>query len=190
MTGSYRAAHQGACQAAGALARKLGCRIPANCRARARALERERRRAQAAVEFALAFTVMGLLLAGGIDLARAFYYDAMLTTAAAEGVRAAVAGAPDSDSTPGAITVSSVATKSAPSGIISANNVSVTPAQSGRNAEGVVTTVAVSFNFTPITPFIAGIIGQSLTITRKAAERIRRPCQLASSTATRIDPCP
>jgi Flp pilus assembly protein TadG len=190
MFSTYRALRQGACHAAGALAHHLGRRIATRRWQPVSALVSKRRRAQAIVEFALGFSVMSLLLVGGIDLARAFYYDVMVTTAAAEGVRAAVAGAPDTDPNAGAFTVSTAAVKSAPTGIISAGNVSVTPAQSGRNAEGVVTTVTVTFTFTPITPLMGSILGQSLTITRKAAERIRRPCQLASSTATNIVACP
>ena len=190
MDGRYRVARRGARHAAGTRVRALGGWLPTCARARAGALLRQRRRAQAAVEFALGVTVMGLLLVVGIDLGRAFYYDVMVTTAAAEGVRAAVAGAPDIDPGVGAITVSSAAVRSAPSGVITAGNVSVTPAQAGRNAEGVVTMVTVSFTFRPVTPHMASIIGQSVTITRKATERIRRPCQLSTSTSSNIVACP
>jgi Flp pilus assembly protein TadG len=194
MGGRYRVARQGARHAAGTRVRALGGWLSTSARARAGALLWTRRRAQAVVEFALGVTVMGLLLVGGIDFARVFYYDVMVTTAAAEGVRAAVAGAPDTDPGAGAITVSSAAVKSAPSGTITAGNVSVAPAQSGRNAEGVVTTVTVTFTFRPVTPLLALYIeqtpGQGLPITRKATERIRRPCQLSTWTPANPAPCP
>src|SRR3954452_16207253 len=97
---------------------------------------KDRQPAQAAVEFALVILTMLLLLGGGIDLARVFYYDVVISSAANEGVRAAAAGAPDSTSTatvngqpvtiPG---VKTIAQNSAPLGVICDTCITVEPFQ-------------------------------------------------------------
>lgn len=57
-----------------------------------RSVRNRRERGAAAVEFAIIFPVLFLLLAGIIDFGRAFFYQVQLANAAREGTRAAVVG--------------------------------------------------------------------------------------------------
>ena len=141
---------------------------------------------QAVVEFALVSSMMFLLLVGGIDLARVFYYQVIITAAATEGVRAASLGAPDNNSTAGTTTVlgvKTVAVDSAPSGIITTSDVTVTPPQSVRKADActpstcVWTTVTVTYTFTPVTPLMRSLVGPSFTMARQVTQRMRQNCQ-------------
>jgi Flp pilus assembly protein TadG len=148
-------------------------------------------RGQAAMEFALAVSVMLLLLVGGVDLARVFVYDVMITTAVDEGARAAANGAPDRTvvtnpvGTPTVVVgVKDAAAASAPAGIVPVADVTVTPAQAAR-LEGTPTTVSMRYVFTPVTPLLGNVIGDSLTISRQATQRIRVAC-----TTDGVTPCP
>src|SRR5262245_40320402 len=90
--------------------------------------------AQALVEFALTSTVILLLLVGGIDLGRVFYFDVVAGAAAMEGARAAASGLPDSDgSNP---TVTSTAQATAPSWLGPSLVVTTTPTESARVITG------------------------------------------------------
>lgn len=149
-----------------------------------------RGRGQTLVEFAITIMLLAMLLVTVVDLARAFYYDVMVSAAANAGVRAATHGAPDHTHTSGANTVIGVieaTQRSAPQGIICATCVAVTPTQNLRTA-GVVpvwTTVTVTYTFQPLTPLMAALLGPSVTIERSASQRMRTRCALADGS-----PCP
>jgi Flp pilus assembly protein TadG len=157
---------------------------------------KDRQPAQAAVEFALVLLPMLLLLGGGIDLARIFYYDVVISSAANEGVRAAAAGAPDSDSTATVngqtvtvLSVKTIAQNSAPAGVICDTCVTVDPAPAQRRdgTSPVWTTVTAQYTFTPVTPLILAIWqaargGSNPPIKRMASQRMRANCALADGT--------
>lgn len=157
---------------------------------------KDRQPAQAAVEFALVLLPMLLLLGGGIDLARVFYYDVVISSAANEGVRAAAAGAPDSDSTATVngqsvtvLGVKTIAQNSAPAGVICDTCVTVDPAPAQRRdgTSPVWTTVTVQYTFTPGTPLMLAIWqaargGSNPPIKRMASQRMRANCALADGT--------
>jgi len=150
------------------------------------------------VALALVGRIMPLLLVGGIDLGRVFFFDVMITSAAQEGARAAALGAPDDDSTVtvnGVTTtvlgVKTVARNSAPAGAVCTTCVTVSPSQAdramgaGKPSEWKWTTVAVTYTFTPITPLMGSIWAAARgntnpPLTRVASQRMRANCVLAN----------
>ena len=157
-----------------------------------------RRPGQAIVEFALVGSIMTLLLLGGIDLGRVFFFDVMITAAAQEGARAAALGAPDDDSSTTAngvtttvLGVKTVARNSAPAGAVCTTCVTVSPSQAqratgaGNAAAWEWTTVTVTYTFTPITPLMGAIWtaargNTNPPLTRVATQRMRANCVLAN----------
>src|SRR4051812_37755585 len=71
----------------------------------------DRPHGQALVEFALTMMVLGMLLVGVADFARAFYFDVVVSGAANEGARVSAGGGSND-------TVRTAAQASAPSGLI------------------------------------------------------------------------
>ena len=136
------------------------------------------RSGQALVELALVSMVLAIMFVGSMDIARVFYFDVTATSAAQEAVRAAAMGRPDAD-------VIAQAIASAPSGLISSSDVTVSPAQGTRATltAPVWATVNVQFTFSPFTPLAKYIFGNTVTVTRSASQRVRTPCAQSSGDA-------
>jgi Flp pilus assembly protein TadG len=151
--------------------------VPTNSGGRDRSALARRLPAQALVEFALVGSLVALLLVGASDLPRVFYYDVVVSGAAAQGARAAATGAPDAD-------VIAAAQNSAPGWIASALAVTVAPVASARTSgtTPVWTTVTVTYQFTPVTLFASRLLGSSSTVTRRASQRMQTSCVLADGT--------
>ena len=119
------------------------------------------RRGQATVEFALILPVVLLILAGAIEFGRVFWSYGLLLQAAQEAARqGAVLGAATSDTT-----IASTAQQTAAKGglTISTSNVAVsatcsytssTSITAANRTRGNVLTVQVSYQFTPLIPFL------------------------------------
>jgi Flp pilus assembly protein TadG len=140
---------------------------------------------QSLVEFAfVAFFVLAPLLVIVLDFSQVFYYDIMVSAAANAGVRAAANGASDTD-------VQNAAVYSAPSGRITAANVTVTPPHTTtsprtagldplgtdqtKNYDWTTVTVTSTVNLlTPLTQLLAG--SSSMTVTGRASQRMRLGC--------------
>lgn len=132
---------------------------------------RRRQPAQSLVEFSVisAFILVPLLL-GIVDLGRVYYYDMSVSAAAMEGARAAAGGLDSS--------ISTRVSASAPS-LVSVSSPTVTPsACSSRTASPTPTwvTVSVSASFTPISPYVAALIGNPYTVTRSVSQLMRVNC--------------
>ena len=114
-------------------------------RPRSQSPRKVRERGAAAVELAIVFPLLFLIVAGIIDFGRFFYMQIQVTTAAREGVRAAVMY-PDPDSTAKA-NITARATAGAPGlASVSVTGVAFCPA-AATNATQATATVAVSVPF-------------------------------------------
>jgi Flp pilus assembly protein TadG len=120
-------------------------------------------RGQGIVELAalVPFLVALLLVAG--DLARSYYFAVVVADAAEQGARQATK-TPQNDAR-----IRQVATQSAPLGLLSNSNVTI----SGVRQAGEAVTVNVTYNFSPITPFASAITGNPILISRTATMRVR-----------------
>ncbi len=132
-------------------------------------------RAQALVEFAILVSVLALVLVGVVDLARVFFFDVVVSSAANEGVRAAASGSSDAS-------IDTVVRSSA--GVLGPS-LTFTGASDVQPVEGtrddaLVTprwvTVRVAYTFTPITPIVGGLLGSTITISRQVSQQQRTPC--------------
>lgn len=134
-----------------------------------------RRRGQSLIEFALAVTFLVLTLVGVADFGRAFYFDIVVSAAAAQGARAAALGAPDAE-------VVAAAQGSAPAGIGSALAVTVSPPAPARTAgtTPVWTTVTVTYTVQPLTFVMRGLFPEGIRLSRSVSQWMRRPCVLPS----------
>ena len=128
--------------------------------------------------------VLGMLLVGVADCARAFYFDVVVSGAANEGARVSAGGGSDD-------TVRTAAQASAPSGLICNSCVTVLPPQSDRANPAKTgacspstcawTTVTVTYSFAPFTPGAVALVGNQVTLTRSVTQRMRAPCALPPS---------
>jgi Flp pilus assembly protein TadG len=156
-----------------------------------------RRSGQSFVELALLLPILIPLLAGSVDLGRAFYYDVLISNAANVGVQAVANGAPDAD-------VRTAVNNTLPSSVTAqfqSGDVTITPIASNRTAgfDPSTTctaatggcyrwaTVGITYRFTLITPAIehlipppAGSPPGTIVLTRKASQRMRIPCSLST----------
>jgi Flp pilus assembly protein TadG len=137
-----------------------------------------RPRGQALVEFALVATLLAFLIVGGVDFARAFYFDIVASSAAMAGATAAANG--DTDAEARAAAQASVGTSFPTPGV------TITPAQNLRTATictpatCVWTTVTATYTYQPITPLLGSLIGNNVSIQRSVSQRMRTNCQTAA----------
>lgn len=131
-----------------------------------------RERGQSLTEFAISFLVLILLLAGTVDLGRAFFSYLALREAAEEG---ALYGSTNPADTSGII--QRVRTSSsAPVDLADTTNVLVDPVVSGGACAGNTLAVTVTYNFELTMPLIEPIIGTNqFPIALTATSTILRP---------------
>lgn len=138
----------------------------------------KRERGQSLVELALMMTLLVLILAGVLDLARAYYSYLALRDAAGEGAYYGSIHPLWKTSTDNADpdNVTYRVRNSAPSGgLISLTGAAVT-VTAPSTAAGNYITVTVSTNFQIITPFIGAIVGsQTLPLSARSAAKILSP---------------
>ena len=129
------------------------------------------------MEFALVVGMLAVSLVGVVDFARVFYFDVVVSGAAAEGARAAARGSPDADAT-------AAARNSAPASIAAGLNVTVSPAPAARTAGTVPvwTTVTVTYTVPPLTILMNSLFGGGYTVSRSVSQWMRSPCQQSGGT--------
>jgi Flp pilus assembly protein TadG len=132
---------------------------------------------QALMEFALVVSLIAVSLVGVVDFARVFYFDVVVSGAAAEGARASARGSPDDD-------VTAAARNSVPSSISSGLAVTVAPIASARTTgtAPVWTTVTVTYTVPPLTVLMNTMFNGGYVVNRSVSQWMRSPCQSATGT--------
>ena len=143
-----------------------------------RNLLRSRQRGQTLVEFALIIPIFLLLTVGFLDLGRAVYYYSAIHNAAREGARYGVVLETDSDGNFTAGQRIEIKTRARDKAVavgvtladVDAYDPASFPATPGRNVD--IIRVCVNFEFSPITPFIAQILGAGNTLPMSSCSRM------------------
>lgn len=126
---------------------------------------------QSMVEFALIIIVLVLMLMGIFDLGRVIYYNFVLNNTVHEAARAAIicGGVSTTNCSTTDATAKSNAVATTVGVPITTSDISISPSS---RAHGSTVTVTATTSFTPITPFIARIIGGSGSITMNARSQM------------------
>ncbi len=121
-------------------------------------------RGQALVEFSMVVLLLILIIVGVSDLGRAVFYSNSLSAAAREAARQAMI----CGSGPGVTdcTAQDLATKNYIVGVaagvpLTTSNITISPSS---RSFGTVVTVAISVDYTPITPLLTSIVGGPITL--------------------------
>jgi Flp pilus assembly protein TadG len=124
---------------------------------------------QALVEFTLTVPIFLMLIAICVDFGRAYYFDLSIRDAAFAAARYAGMN-PNDDSG-----ISAAAVGSAPAGVLTSANVSVSARAAGCScrAGGTAVTVTTTYKFVPLTPLAGYFVGSSLTFTRSQTDIIK-----------------
>jgi Flp pilus assembly protein TadG len=128
-------------------------------------------RAQALAEFAISLPILLLIVAITVDFGRAYYFDLSIRDAAFAAAR--YAGMNPFDD-PG---IKQAAVNAAPSGVLATTSVTITTpivtGCDGSRVSGCPMQIAVSYVFSPITPFISALTGAGITLSRTQTDIVK-----------------
>ena len=124
-------------------------------------------RGQSMVEFALAALVFLLIIFGTVDFGRAVYEYNIIASSAREGARLAIIQANTNTTIVDRVVASS-------GNLISSADVSISGSRTCTNLPCGPVTVAVTRSYTPATPLIAAITGNSLTLRASSTMVVER----------------
>ncbi len=122
-------------------------------------------------EFALSVPILLLCVGLTVDFARAYYYDLSVRDASFAAARYAGMNPFDDAG------IKNAAVTSAPSGVVTAANVTITApavgACDGTRQAGCPIKITVSYVFSPITPIITAVTGTGITLTRSQQDIVK-----------------
>lgn len=126
---------------------------------------------QALAEFAISLPIILIIVGISIDFGRVYYYDLAIRDAAFAAAR--YGGMNPSDDAG----MKNAAVNAAPSGVLSTGAVTVTAPVvtgcDGSRVSGCPLQIAVTYNFSPITPFITALTGATITLSRTQTDIIK-----------------
>jgi Flp pilus assembly protein TadG len=128
-------------------------------------------RAQALAEFAISLPILLLIVAITVDFGRAYYFDLSIRDASFAAAR--YAGMNPFDD-PG---IKQAAVNAAPTGVLATTSVTITTpivtGCDGSRVSGCPMQIAVSYVFSPITPFISALTGAGITLSRTQTDIVK-----------------
>jgi Flp pilus assembly protein TadG len=128
-------------------------------------------RAQALAEFAISLPILLLIVAITVDFGRVYYFDLSIRDASFAAAR--YAGMNPFDDTG----IKNAAINAAPSGVLTVGNVTITTPVvtgcDGSRVSGCPMKIAVSYVFSPITPFITQLTGAGITLSRSQTDIVK-----------------
>jgi len=128
-------------------------------------------RAQALAEFAISLPILLLIVAITVDFGRAYYFDLSIRDAAFAAAR--YAGMNPFDD-PG---IKQAAVNAAPTGVLATTNVTITTpivaGCDGSRVSGCPMQIAVTYVFSPITPFISALTGSGIALSRTQTDIVK-----------------